>query len=164
MAVLLSAPVRAEPDPGGVASAWRWPRRWADQEQLLERQHDGLETLLAELLRLHGPAHPAWSAAEALAFERVCRRLIWDLRLHLRLEERWLAAQGCLCPGHRGVHRQAISDAQAALLRTVCDRQARLRWLLELQGWFSNHRHGPDATAYAIARSNASSQSVAPTR
>ena len=163
MTVLLSAPVRAEPDPGGLARGWRWPRRWADQVRLLERQHDALEALLAELLRVHGPAHPAWSAAEALAYERVSRRLLWDLRLHLRLEERWLAAQGCLCPGHRGAHLQAVSGAQAALLRTAGDRQARLRWLQELQHWFSGHRHGPDAAAYAAAGANAAPATSAPT-
>ncbi len=150
MAVLLAEPVRAKP--------WLWPRRWVDQEPLLERQHDGLEAYLTELLCLHGPMQPAWTAAKALALERGCRRLIWDLRLHLRLEERWLSAQGCLCPGHRGVHLQAIEAAKAALLKTSGDRQARLRWLLELQSWFANHRHGPDATAYAIARSNASAR------
>ncbi|WP_398325138.1 hypothetical protein [Vulcanococcus sp.] len=150
MAVLLADPVYAKP--------WLWPRRWVDQEPLLERQHDELEAYLAELLWLHGPMQPAWTAAEALAIERGCRRLIWDLRLHLRLEERWLSAQGCLCPGHRGVHLQAIEAAKAALLETSGDRQARLRWLLELQRWFTNHRHGPDATAYAIARSNASAR------
>lgn len=150
MAVLLAEPVRAKP--------WSWPRRWADQEPLLERQHDGLEAYLAELLWLHGPMQPAWTAAEALAIERGCRRLIWDLRLHLRLEERWLSAQGCLCPGHRGAHLQAVEAVKAALLETSGDRQARLRWLLELQSWFTNHRHGPDATAYGIARSNASAR------
>jgi hypothetical protein len=150
MAVLLAEPVRAKP--------WLWPRRWVDQEHLLERQHDGLEAYLAELLWLHGPMQPPWTAAEALAIERGCRRLIWDLRLHLRLEERWLSAQGCLCPGHRGVHLQAVNDAKAALLETSGDRQARLRWLLALQSWFTNHRHGPDATAYGIARSNASAR------
>ena len=147
MAVLLAEPVGAKP--------WSWPLRWADQEPLLERQHDGLEAYLAELLWLHGPMQPAWTAAEALAIERGCRRLIWDLRLHLRLEERWLSAQGCLCPGHRGVHLRAVKDAKAALLETTGDRPARLRWLLQLQSWFTNHRHGPDATAYTIARSNA---------
>ena len=150
MAVLLAQPIRAKP--------WSWPRGWVDQEPLLERQHDGLEASLAELLSFHGPMHPAWTAAEAVAIERGCRRLSWDLRLHLRLEERWLSAQGCLCPGHRGVHLQAIEATKAALLETSGDRQARLRWLLELQSWFTNHRHGPDATAYGIARSNASAR------
>jgi hypothetical protein len=56
------------------------------------------------------------------------------------------------------VHLQAVEAAKAALLETSGDRQARRRWLLELQSWFTNHRHGPDATAYGIARSNASAR------
>ncbi|MBD1192585.1 hypothetical protein [Vulcanococcus sp. Clear-D1] len=150
MAVLLAQPIRAKP--------WSWPPGWVDQEPLLERQHDGLEAYLVELLSIHGPMHPAWTAAEAVAIERGCRWLSWDLRLQLRLEERWLSAQGCLCPGHRGLHRQAVENTKAALLETSGDRQARLRWLLALQSWFTNHRHGPDATAYGIARSNASAR------
>ena len=150
MPVLLADPVQATPR--------QWPRCWVEQEPLLERQHDALEAYLAELLLLHGPAQAAWTASTALAIECGCRRLIWDLHLHLRLEERWLAAQNCLCPGHRRAHAQAASEARAALLRTASDRQARLSWLLELQHWFNNHRNGPDATAYAIARSNASSR------
>lgn len=151
MALLLADPVRAKPS--------AWPRCWVDQEPLLERQHDAIEAFLAELLLLHGPAQTDWTASSALAIERSCRRLIWDLRLHLRLEERWLTAQNCLCPGHRKAHAQAASEAQVALLRTASDRQARLSWLLELQDWFNNHRNGPDAAAYAIARTNASSRS-----
>jgi hemerythrin len=150
-----SGSVCAESPPAVASQVWRWPRRWADQHPLLERQHDALEGLLAELLRGHGPAQGPWSAAEALAYEGACRRLIWDLRLHLRLEERWLSGQGCLCPGHRAVHGQAIREAMAALLRTNGDRKARLRWLLELQAWFIGHRNGPDATAYATATTNA---------
>ena len=140
-----------------VFTAPRWPRCWVDQQRLLEAQHDGLETLLAELLRVHGAAQPACSAAEALAFDRVCRRLIWDLRLHLRLEERWLSAHGCFCHRHRAAHSQAVIDAQVALLRTLGDRQARLGWLIDLQRWFVNHRHGPDALAYAAAASHSPS-------
>ena len=147
MPLLMGDPVRANP--------WQWPRCWVDQEPLLERQHDAIEAFLAELLLLHGPTQPAWTASDSIALERSCRRLIWDLRLHLRLEERWLAVQNCLCSGHRGAHAQATEDAQSSLLRTVNDRQARLSWLLELQHWFNNHRNGPDATAYAIARSHA---------
>lgn len=148
MSVLLADPVRAK--------VGQWPRCWLDQEPLLERQHDALEAGLAELLWLHGPMRSAWTAADALAIERACRRLIWELRLHLRLEERWLTAQGCLCAGHRSLHRQAVDDAKASLLSSAGDRQARLHWLLGLQIWFENHRHGPDALAYGIARSNAS--------
>lgn len=141
-----------------------WPLTWPERARMLERQHDRLEALLAELLLAHGPDQPSWNGAEALALDRSCRRLLWDLRLHLRLEERWLSVQGCLCPGHRGAHLQAVSGAQAALLRTAGDRQARLRWLQELQHWFSGHRHGPDAAAYAAAGANAAPATSAPTR
>ena len=158
---VLSGAVCAEPRPPAPSQARRWPRRWADRQLLLERQHDGLEALLAELLHGHDPAEPAWSAAEAIAWERACRRLIWDLGLHLRLEERWLAAQGCLCPGHRGVHARALEEARAGLLRSSGDRQARLSWLLELQRWFVNHREGPDAMAYAAASATPSTSVTA---
>jgi hypothetical protein len=83
--------------------------------------------------RAAGPSrNPSWSAStieqhlEPLAPELLarrdqaeqlaCRRRLWDLRLRLRLEERWLA------------------------------------WLQERQGWFTAHRRGPDAMAYALAR------------
>ena len=97
MPVLLADPVQATPR--------QWPRCWVEQEPLPERQHDALEACLTELLLLHGPAQAAWTASTALAIECGCRRLIWDLHLHLRLEERWLAAQNCLCPGHRRARR-----------------------------------------------------------
>ena len=153
MAVLLAEPVRAKP--------WLWPRRWVEQEPLLERQHDGLEACLAELLSLHGPSHPAWTAAEALAIERRCRRLIWELRLHLRLEERWLDQAGCLCPGHRAVHADAASAAIGGYGRSCGDRAARTRWLLDLRAWFLAHRAGPDATAYAGAAASPNAAALA---
>ena len=125
-----------------------WPRGWHEQEPLLERQHDRLEALLDSLIQQHHRPHsaeqlPAVDQAEQLA----CRRLLWDLRLHLRLEERWLEAAGSLCPGHRGGHQDA---AKAALAR-----------LQELQGWFAAHRRGPDAMAYALARQRSGVQAAA---
>ena len=72
-------------------------------------------------------------------------------RLHLRLEERWLKRHGCLCPGHRGAHRDVLAQACADLVRTTGDRQGRLAWLQELQQWLFGHCQGPDATAYAAA-------------
>jgi hemerythrin len=77
--------------------------------------------------------------------------LIWALRLHLRLEERWLKRHGCLCPGHRGAHRDVLAQACADLMRTTGDRQGRFAWLQELQQWLIGHCQGPDATAYAAA-------------
>ena len=131
------------------AVAGRW--RWRDQETLLERQHDRLEALLAELLHRHGPDHPIWSAAEALAVEGSCRRLLWSLRLHVRLEERWLARHGCLCQGHRAAHQEALEHAITGFQASAADRGARRQWLLVLQAWFRGHRHGPDAIAYSLA-------------
>jgi hemerythrin len=130
-----------------------WPRGWHEQEPLLERQHDRLEALLDSLIQQHHRPHsaeqlPAVDQAEQLA----CRRLLWDLRLHLRLEERWLEAAGSLCPGHRGGHQEAARSALAQFCRGSGSRRARLTWLQGLQSWFATHRRGPDAMAYALAR------------
>jgi len=133
------------------AVAGRW--RWRDQETLLERQHNRLEAVLAELLHRHGPDHPSWSAAEALAVEGSCRRLLWSLRLHVRLEERWLGGHGCLCPGHRAAHQEALQHAISGFQASAADRAARRQWLLALQAWFRGHRHGPDAIAYSLVTS-----------
>ena len=119
--------------------------------------------------RAAGPSrNPSWSAStieqhlEPLAPELLarrdqaeqlaCRRRLWDLRLRLRLEERWLGAAGALCPGHRGGHQDAARAALAQFCRSSGSRRARLAWLQELQGWFTAHRRGPDAMAYALAR------------
>jgi len=128
-----------------------WPRTWLERQLLLERQHDRLEALLADLLSLHVAEAPAWRAVDALACDDACRRLLWDLRLHLRLEERWLQAEGCLCSGHRAAHAEAARAAFSAFVRSAGDRQARGVWLRNLSAWFTAHRAGPDATAYAAA-------------
>lgn len=75
--------------------------------------------------------------------------MVRALGLHLRLEERWLAEAGCLCPGHRLSHRQAAELAA----RLPADSAERLSWLLDLQQWFHLHRYGADAIAYARAAS-----------
>jgi len=80
----------AAPSVQGPPGLHGWPQAWLERRHLLERQHDRLEALLADLLSLHGPETPAWTAVDALACDGACRRLLWDLRLHLRLEERWL--------------------------------------------------------------------------
>lgn len=128
-----------------------WPRAWADQAILLERQHDRLEACLQELLQRHGLDQSAWSGADALALDGACRRLLWDLGLHFRLEERWLCARGCLCIGHRQAHRDGIQAAIAGFQHANGDHRVRHHWLLALQDWFLDHRHGPDARAYALA-------------
>ncbi|MDI9405791.1 MAG: hypothetical protein QM522_03700 [Chitinophagaceae bacterium] len=145
-----------------VAGASGWPRRWVQQEPLLERQHDRLEGLLASLIDQHRQPLPAEVLAPTdQAEQRACRRLLWDLRLHLRLEERWLAAAGALCPGHRSGHQEAARSALAQFCRGSGSRRARLAWLQELQGWFSAHRRGPDALAYALARERSTAQATA---
>lgn len=143
----------AEPpaDPEEAGALRPWPRHWRDRARLLERQHDRLEALLTELLLAHAPERPCGDGAEALAIDGACRRLLWDLCLHLRLEERWLAAQGCLCTGHQGAHQEARRRAMAGFIQSTGDRAARHHWLLALQTWFLAHRQGPDAMAYARA-------------
>ena len=148
MVVMLLAsapPIKASP------GLYSWPRTWPERQLLLERQHDRLEGLLADLLTLHGPEAPDWTAAQARACDGACRRLLWDLRLHLRLEARWLQAEGCLCPGHRAAHADAARTAFTAFCGSAGDRQARCAWLRDLRAWFTAHRAGPDASAYAAA-------------
>jgi len=130
---------------------WGWPLRWSERVPLLESQHDRLESLILELLHLHRVAQHTWSLEEALAVEASCRRLLWDLRLHLRLEERWLSQIHCMCPGHRALHAEALKQVTEGLLCSAGDREARRRWLENLQVWFVEHRQGPDAMAYAHA-------------
>ena len=142
---VLAGPGEASDPPVG------WPRHWTAQERLLERQHDRLETQLASLLHQHRPDQPAWDDAQSLNADRRTRRLLWDLRLHLRLEERWLSAQGCLASSHRQAHREASGLALSGFLQSIGDRQARHQWLSQLQSWFNSHRHGADAGAYARA-------------
>jgi len=128
-----------------------WPLQWPQREGLLERQHDRLEALLDDLVDRHCLAEEERSALELLADRRDCLLLVRGLRLHLRLEERWLAQCGCLCPGHRAAHCEAVAAAAARWEVAETLRAARLPWLMELQQWFHGHRHGPDALAYARA-------------
>lgn len=141
MAVSLLAP----PPRGNI-----WPRTWAVQHGLLERQHLRLEARLDELIGLH-QSPQAWEPLGRIASERACRRLIKALRLHLRLEERWLGQWGCLCPGHLASHGEAAALAAAGFLQAGPDRRERLRWLLNLRAWFLPHRDGADARAYSLA-------------
>jgi len=124
-----------------------WPRDWPSQCTLLERQHDQLESLLDVLIHDHQSADDAIEQALKLS----CRRLLWELRLHLRLEERWLLQRHCLCPGHLEAHREVTLQTAANLMAIEHDRQARLALLESVQQWFVAHRHGPDARAYRLA-------------
>ena len=119
------------------------PRQWAQQSQLLERQHDRLEVLLTELIERHAvPGH-----------RRSSQQL--QLDLHLRLEERWLGRLHSFCGGHGSAHRQAATLAAEGWARGKSLRGARLPWLMDLQEWFHRHRHGVDAMAYRRAEAQA---------
>lgn len=142
----MPVPLLSPPAPVSV-----WPRQWSDQQSLLEHQHARLEQQLLALIALHRPEAPAWEGGERLSCDLACRRLLWALRLHLRLEERWLGRQGCLCPTHRASHRDAARLAFAGYGVSAGDRAARLTWLEEIQAWFLAHRDGVDARAYRLA-------------
>ncbi|MCU0529919.1 MAG: hypothetical protein MUD04_10620 [Cyanobium sp. Prado107] len=140
-----------------------WPRPWQEQEPLLERQHARLEALLTTLLQEHiQPLPPERLELSDQAEQLACRRLLWDLRLHLRLEERWLERWGALCPGHRSNHREAAQAAIAGFVSRAGSRRGRLAWLQELNGWFAAHRQGPDAMAYALARQRSPGPTATP--
>jgi hypothetical protein len=128
-----------------------WPHQWPDQQALLERQHDRLEQRLLALTSLHQPEAPTWDGGDLLSGDLACRRLLWALRLHLRLEERWLDSRGCLCPAHRAAHRDAARMALEGYGVSSGDRAARLAWLEEIKAWFFAHRDGVDARAYRLA-------------
>jgi hypothetical protein len=169
MALACAAPARAplpaspaQPSHAPVPSAGGWPRHWSQRELLLERQHDRLEALLHSLIQQHRePLAPERLIPTDQAEQLACRRLLWDLRLHLRLEERWLDAAGALCPGHRGGHQEAARAALAQFCQGGGSRRARLAWLQELHAWFAAHRRGPDAMAYALARERSGVQTAA---
>lgn len=148
--------------PGGAqptgAGAGRWPRLWSERELLLERQHQILHDLIsARILQVIAGSDAPESAVEA-AGQPLLRQLLRQLHLHLRLEERWLGSCGCLCPGHRAIHQLVARDTQAGLRQAGSDRQQQLIWLRGLQAWLLEHTDGPDAHAYALARSISSSQ------
>ncbi|MEI6029784.1 MAG: hypothetical protein WCQ20_01310 [Synechococcaceae cyanobacterium ELA739] len=133
-----------------------WPTCWPEREKLLERQHQILQEQIGELILavIAGTGEP-----QALAERHSrCQRLLRQLRLHLRLEERWLAACGCLCPGHRAIHQLVVHETEAGLNKAAAVRQQQLLWLRGLQAWLQEHTGGPDAHAYGIARSLAPHQ------
>lgn len=127
--------------------SWRMLRRWSDQRPLLECQHARLEAQLAALIAQHRDPGSSSAAEQQLG----CRSLLRALRLHLRLEERWLQAHGLLCPGHRGSHQAAFEAATAQWQCHGDERSGRLALLEGLQVWFLQHLQGPDALAYALA-------------
>ena len=133
------------------------PRQWAQQSQLLERQHDRLEALLSELIERHAVPDHGRSSQQLGLDQRDCGRLLRQLDLHLRLEERWLGRLHSFCGGHGSSHRQAATLAADGWARGKSLRGARLPWLMDLQEWFHRHRHGVDAIAYRRAEAQASS-------
>ena len=131
------------------------PRQWAQQSQLLERQHDRLEALLADLIERHAVPDQERTPQQLELDRRDCGRLLRQLGLHLRLEERWLARLHSFCGGHGSSHRQAAALAADGWARGKSLRGARLPWLMDLQEWFHQHRHGADAIAYRRAEAQA---------
>ena len=157
MALIVSeAPVLLRRPAATVAGADRWPACWPERELLLERQHQILRDRIADLiLAVLSAADDADAASE---FGGGSQQLLRQLRLHLRLEERWLSACACLCPGHRAIHRLVARDSEEGLSQAGSDRQQQLIWLRSLQTWLLEHTGGPDAHAYALARSITDSQ------
>ena len=152
--IMTQASLLSPPVPLGPSTLPRrigWPRRWAEQMPLLERQHERLEQLLGELIQWHGAGalSPGPSAEQFL--DQGCQRLLRLLGLHLRLEERFLMQWGCLCAGHRANHLQAAREFAAGVHRSGSDRAARLALLLTVKEWFRQHLRGSDALAYASA-------------
>ena len=143
-----------------TAGPRRWPGSWPEREQLLERQHQMLRERIAEriltLLAAGGGQESMDESAAATASAN--QQLLLKLHLHLRLEERWLGACGCLCPGHRASHQQVARDTQAGLHQAGTDHRQQLFWLRALQAWLLVHCAGPDARAYAMAHSIADPQ------
>jgi hypothetical protein len=131
------------------------PRQWAQQSQLLERQHDHLEALLDDLIERHAIADQDRSPWQMQQDQRDCGELLRNLVLHLRLEERWLTRLNSFCGGHRSSHRQAARLAADGWAVGQDLRAARLPWLMDLQDWFHQHRHGADAIAYRRAEAQA---------
>ena len=157
MALIVSeAPVLLSRPAAAGAGQGRWPVAWPGRELLLERQHQLLRDQIADLIIavLSGTPEPAGAAELGSASQQLLRQL----RLHLRLEERWLSACDCLCPGHRAIHRLVARDSEEGLRQAGSDRQQQLIWLRGLQAWLLEHTGGPDAHAYALARSIPPSQ------
>jgi hypothetical protein len=132
-----------------------WPRAWSEQQLLLERQHERLELALTRLIEAHCDGRSEQGISEEKAEWTACATLLRLLGLHLRLEERWLSQWGALCGGHRASHRQVAKEAIGVFRSGGHLRLQRLQWLMDINDWFCQHRHGADALAYARASHNA---------
>ena len=109
----------------------------------------------AELIERHAVPDHGRSSQQLGLDQRDCGRLLRQLDLHLRLEERWLGRLHSFCGGHGSSHRQAATLAAEGWARGKSLRGARLPWLMDLQEWFHRHRHGVDAIAYRRAEAQA---------
>jgi hemerythrin len=118
--------------------------------QLLERQHIRLARQVEDLLHDHAVAAGAPGSTAAERQRNASWQLLHALRLHLRLEERWLSHHGVLSPQHRRAHRDAVLLAMVALHRSGSDPASRLEVLGTLQSWLETHGRSADAAAYAL--------------
>ena len=130
-----------------------WSKQWSIQELFLVEQHARLEVILDELLMAYRSESFAWNLAQASFYEGLCRRLLWDLKLHQRLEERWLIQHDSLCSGHQADHQTFVNAALINCVRTAQDKEARFYWLADLRKWLVAHKSGPDAYDYSLANS-----------
>ena len=130
-----------------------WPKEWSTQELILAKQHARLEVYLDELLMAYKSKSFAWDVAKKSAYEGLCKRLLWNLKLHQRLEERWLIQHDSLCPGHQAEHQESIHAAFINCVKTAEDQEARFYWLADLKKWLVAHQSGPDAYNYSLVES-----------
>jgi len=130
-----------------------WSGRWVDQEPFLLMQHRKIESCLDELLNLYGFQSIHWKDVEYRAYDYLCRRLVWDLSLHQRLEVRWLKMHNALSHGHESDHNQVIQEAILDCRKTITNKNRRFAWLRELRSWFVGHENSSDAFDYSLARS-----------
>ena len=69
-----------------AARSLAMPRQWAQQSQLLERQHDRLGALLDDLIDRHAIADACRSPQQLALDQRDCQLLLRKLGLHLPAE------------------------------------------------------------------------------
>lgn len=74
----------------GLSTAAEWPRTWAKQQVLRKALHDRCEATLSTLIELYENSFMEASKELTPAFDGSCRRLFWNLKLHMHLEERWV--------------------------------------------------------------------------
>ena len=130
-----------------------WPKSWSKQELLLRAQHARLESAFAEVLAFYRSYSSSVTEPEAFAYEGLCRRLLWWLKLHQRLEERWLKKHDCLSTGHQADHQELLQTAFVDYCKTANNPKFRFAWLNNLQTSLSGHIFSTDAYDYSFANS-----------